>query len=645
MGGRNWFTAAELAELKLPGLPKTKRKINEKAAAERWALKGDAAGLALARPRKARGGGTEYHVALLPAAARVELAKRGLGGAAQVTAGPPPETRPASLWPWFEAQSDAVKAVAARRLAIIDAVERHEAAGLTRTAAIAAVAADESVSTSTLWGWRRAVEGIDQADWLPHLAPRRKGGGAEAAVDPELWRALKSDWLRPERPTWESCYQRTLTLAAARGLSLPHSRTLWRKLEREVPAAVIVLRREGQDALRQTLPPQQRTVAQLHAMELVNIDGHKWDVFVRFPSGAIQRPMMVAIQDVYSRKFLAWRIGETESAVLTRLAFADLFRKYGIPRGCLLDNGRAFASKWITGGAKTRFRFTIREDEPTGLLPAVGVNPHWSTPYRGSSKPIERGFRDFCDAIARHPAFAGAYTGNRPDAKPENYGDRAIPLADFIRIVEAGIAAHNARPGRRTEMGAGVHSFDDVFNRSYATASIGKANPEQLRLALLTAEGVTTDRRTGAIENFYGNRYWTPELGQFAGSRVVVRFDPDDLTLPLHVYARDGRYLASAPLIEATGFLDVAAAKRRARQERDHRAAARRQVELQELMEAADIAALLPDAPPAELPEPSIIRPVRHRATAAALKPRAAPATHHSIDRIAKAMTRLRVVD
>jgi putative transposase len=142
--------------------------------------------------------------------------------------------------------------------------------------------------------------------------------------------------------------------------------------------------------------------------------------------------------------------------VLTRLAFADLFSKWGIPAGCLLDNGRAFASKWITGGAKTRFRFKIREEEPTGILTALGVRIHWATPYRGQSKPIERAFRDLCDTIASHPAVHGAYTGNHIDAKPENYGiaggsDRDV----FVELVSRGIAAHNARPGRRTETARG----------------------------------------------------------------------------------------------------------------------------------------------------------------------------------------------
>src|SRR3546814_1666061 len=63
---------SELADLALAGLPKSKRKVNERAQEECWALKVNDDGLPLARPRKGRGGGLEYHVSLLPAVARSE---------------------------------------------------------------------------------------------------------------------------------------------------------------------------------------------------------------------------------------------------------------------------------------------------------------------------------------------------------------------------------------------------------------------------------------------------------------------------------------------------------------------------------------------------------------------------------------------
>jgi putative transposase len=646
-GGKQWFTAAELAEFKLPGLAKVKRKINEKAAADRWALRTDDRGAPLARKRIGRGGGLEYHASLLPASARLELVKRGLAGEATVAADRPSEV--GALWAWYESQSEATKAEAARRAVIVAAVEELERANLTRSAAVACVAGSNDVASSTLWSWLSLVNGVVPSDRLPHLAPRRTGGGHEADVDDGCFKFVVSDYLRPERPTWSSCYRRMVDeYAKPRGIAVPHSRTLLRKLEREIDGRLIIAKREGAEALRKTLPPQQRTVAELSALELVNIDGHKFDVFCQFPDGRIGRPMMVAIQDVYSRKLLAWRIGETESALMTRLAFADLFTRWGIPAGCLLDNGRAFASKWITGGAKSRYRFKIREEEPTGILTALGIKIHWAQPYRGQSKPIERAFRDLCDTIARHPALAGAYTGNHIDAQPENYGERAVPIELFVEVVSRGIAAHNARTGRRTETASG-RSFDQVFAASYERHPIGKATPEQLRLALLAADEVSTDRQSGAI-TLFGNRYWSPELSAIAGKKVTVRFDPDDLTQAVHVYDRAGRFLATVPVLEQTGFLDAGAAQYRARQERELRKTVRRMEELEELLNATDLAALIPDDDDqAPAPLPAVLRPVRHRgltAGATALQRDGAEPTNISfIDRFTDAEQRLRSVN
>src|SRR3546814_12358931 len=129
------------------------------------------------------------------------------------------------------------------------------------------------------------------------------------------------------------------------------------------------------------LPAQIRSVAELHAMELVNIDGHRADVFVKWPDGRIIRPMMIAIQDVYSRKFLAWRIAENEDMVTARLVFADLFQTWGIPKRLLADNGRAFVSQWLSGGAKTRLRFTVRDVHPAGLLVPMGFSRPRATHY------------------------------------------------------------------------------------------------------------------------------------------------------------------------------------------------------------------------------------------------------------------------
>lgn len=616
-----WFSLAELAAERLPGMPCSKNKIALRADTERWACKTDENGQPLARRRKGKGGGYEYNIQVLPIEARQALAKRAPAPNFAHVANDQP-IDPASPWVDYDRLSDKTKAEAERRLLILQHAEQLVGHGMSRTLAVADAAHHWSVSAASIWNWMACVKGVAKSDWLPRLAPRYSGGGKEADVDAEIWRRLLSDYLRLSKPSWASCYRRAEQDAESLGLHIPDARTLWRKLEREVPPQVIALKREGPDAVRKLLPPQQRTVENLHAMELVNIDGHTCDVRVEFPDGTIQRPTMVAIQDVYSRKFLAWRIAKTEDSLTARLCFADLFRKYGLPNGVLADNGRAWASKWLSGGTKTRFRFKVRDEDPLGLFAQLGIEVHWAKPFRGQSKPIERGFRDFCDDIARHAAFDGAYTGNNALNKPDNYGQRAIPLAEFLRVWSDGVARHNARPKRRTEIARGRDSFDAVFERSYAAAPIRKATAEQLRLALLAADQLRAKRPTGELKIF-DNRYWTPELTPLAGQLVTVRFDPEDLTQPIHIYARDGKFVASAPLLEKAAFLSAADAKERGKLESEYRKATREQEKKLDLLKAAqlaDVQASLFSGEP-DVPSPSIIRPYRPRGnTAAALK-------------------------
>lgn len=638
---REWFTAAELADFRLPGLPHDKRAVNRHARDHRWTIQCDKAGNPLSRPRAGRGGGIEFHVSLLPGPARVELARK-LGETLLIEA----EDPTAAGWKWFDLQSDKVKAEAQRRAGIIAQIELLEQAGVLKNVAVQAVSIEHDIAESTVWNWRRLIKGVARQNRIVALAPRRKAGGREADIDDDLWRVFLSDYLRLEQPTLTSCYDRTRDIAEARGLPMPSERSIRRKLEREVDPQVLRLGRKGEENLRRSIPAQRRTVAHLHALEVVNIDGHKFDVFVKTGEGRVIRPIMVTIQDIFSRKILAWRIGGEESAVQTRLCFADLFQNWGIPKECVLDNGRAFASKWITGGANSRFRFKIKEEEPTGLLTGLGIHIHWATPYRGQSKPIERAFRDMCDRVAKHPEFHGAYVGNNPTAKPENYGSRAVGWDAFVARVDKEIARHNAKMNRRTETARG-RSFDEVFADSYATAPIGKASPEAMRWALLAGEQKRINKQTSEI-NLFGNRYWSPECARFHGQTVTVRFDPDNLLRDIHLYDQAGHYLCAAQQWGDVQFLDAAQAKATAKMAAEYRKRIRDGLEAEGLLTMPQLMTVQVDAPEPEKPEAQVFRPVRHRGqTAAALKPTQAPAyeppAHES--KALGALRHLKIVD
>ncbi len=618
-----WFTASELEALGLPGLPGDKRSINRRAQTERWASRLGADGQLLVRSRAGRGGGVEYHARLLPAEAQLELARRGYA-CCQPEA---PKSDSDQLWTWFDRQKSSVKAEAQRRLAIINAIHIHCATGVKISAAVPIAAAEHGIGASTIFGWLKQVRGVERSDWLPTLADNRKGGGKKVDIDAEIWEHLKSNWLRPEEPPFAACLLRAQEMAAARGLTLPSSRTLLRRLQREVPRSVQIMARKGTEALERHIPDARRTVESLHAMQVVNIDGHTFDVFVEHPSDPTKRvrPVMVAIQDVYSRKFLGWQLDLSENVLATRLAFAEVFRDFGIPKVCLLDNSRTFASKALTAGADTRYRYKVDPEEPAGLLVSLGIEVRFAQIYHGQSKPIERAFRELADHIARGPECAGAYTGNSPMNKPANYGSRAVPWAEFEQIVAQGIARFNARLGRKGGACKG-RSCDITFAESYAASAIQKANDAQLRMALLAAERKRLDSRTGEVQ-LYGNRYYSPIFLEHLGAAVTVRFDPSNLHREIHVYDKEGQYLAQAELIEDRGFFDQSQAIETGKRRKEIRRAVRAGLEAERTLDALEVAAAQVPIEAPERPESQIVRPVRHRATvgAAALKPQPVP--------------------
>lgn len=591
----------------------SKRAVMKRAIAQAWAF---------IEQRVSGGMRRLYALADLPTDVQAALLLKDKAAPAPAPAPLPAAERKApaqahidALWKRYESVPDHLKKMAQRRLAALHAVEKLVVAGQRLGDARAAVAAqlqregERGGSVASLGRWAGDVARLHRSDWLAALVPDYNGRSGGIEIPVEAWDLFKADYLRLEAPTASSCYDRLQRIAKVNAWALPCLRTFERRIATEIPRGVLVLRREGEEALQRTFPAQERDRTIFHALEAVNADGHKFDVFVRSPMGDIVRPILVGVQDLYSGKLLGWRIAETESADLARMAFRDVVERFGIPSKAWLDNGRGFASKMLTGGVANRFRFKVRPEDPTGVLVGLGIEIHWATPYHGQAKPIERAWRDLAQTISKHPAFAGAYTGNKPDAKPENYGSKAVEWDAFVEVVAAEIAAHNARPNRRTRACGGVHSFDAAFANSYAQSTIRKATAEQLRQMLLAAEVVTANAYDGAVK-LSGNRYWCEALAEHAGKKVLLRFDPDALHAKVSVYTLANIYLGEADCIAAVGFADTSAAREHTRARKDYIRGAKRQAKAVVRMEAAALAAQLPPPPPEQLPAAGVIAPV-----------------------------------
>jgi putative transposase len=615
---QEWWSAADLAEAGLPDLPGTKRKINQLAQQEGWARHAGKV-----RRRKGAGGGLEYHWSLLPIRARMRLS------ADLVNA---PAARPGKdeAWERYAAAGDKARDEAEARLEAIAEVELLEGAGLTRSAAVREISHKLGRSEKSLWNYLGQVEGVAPADRLAYLIDGRAVRRAPAQrgdIDPAFLALVRSDWLRLSQPSLTSCYDRAVRVwtAERRNSTVPPLHQVRRWIKANVSAPTEIYLRKGAEALRRFYPAQVRSKAFMVPLECVVGDFHQFDNFVHWPGyDKPVRPQMMAWSDVYSGKLLAWRLSPTANSHTVQLVTGDLIRKWGIPQSVLMDNGKEFANKAMTGGDDTRNTFKVTDEDIPGLLPLLGVRIHWATPYSGQSKPIERAFRDLCDRVAKHPAFDGAYTGNKPTAKPEDYGSRAIPLDEFRLVLEEELAHHNARPGRRSEVAMG-RSFNEVFNEGYAKATIKRATDEQFRLWLLRAEGGRAKRGNGALK-LYDTEYWSEWMYRIAGEKVVIRFDADNLTAGLEVYDLAGHYLGHAECREAARFFDVDAARDHNRKRKAWIRAQRDEAKAAREFSAAEVAARvraasglaadepLPEAQVHQLVTPHRAAPKRRRA-------------------------------
>ena len=601
---KEWWTAQDIADAGLPDLSSSMQGVADHAKKYGWRGHPE-----FARRRDKRGGGWEYHWRLFPARAQRELIERS---------NPPEEPKVrqdrGEVWTWFDALPDSVKDKAKRSLRIIQEVEAL-APATTKFLAVDLIAKAHHVSDRTIWNWFERVEGVDEADRLPYLAPRHRATppkGQKCTAAPEFYTFIKTNFLRPEGLGFSAVWRDAKRLCEGLGLEFLTERTARRWLDTAVPILDQIFAREGMKGLQQRFPPQIRDRSQMTAMEMVNADCHKIDVFVWWPGfDKPIRPQLIVFQDIYSGRILSWAIDINPNKVAVMQAFMTMIKDFGLPRHCLFDNGMEFANKQITGAAKRRFRFPIAEHEPMGVLAMLGIDVTFATPGHGQAKPIERAFRDFASDMAKDIRFAGAYVGNHIDNKPENYMSRAVDLDDFIRVVEERIHEHNTREGRRSHTAQG-RSLDQTFRDSYERTPMRPATEEQLRLCLMAQYVCDMHKKNGQI-TLYKNHYWSEWMSELAGQKITARFNPEDLHEGAHIYSMEGEFLGFAACRQKSAFRDISSAKAAAREAKRRRKHYQAQLKDHLQLSQADLAAALNAAPlrAPSLPEAAVVQLAR----------------------------------
>lgn len=243
--------------------------------------------------------------------------------------------------------------------------------------------------------------------------------------------------------------------------------------------------------------------------------------------------------DAKSRIDLGHVMTARPNTLTIRQAFVQMCTKFGVPRKVKHDWGRDFTSKAMIGQrAHPKFPH-MKDSEVAGVLALLDIPFTATRPYHGQSKNVERAFREM---IRRFDKEWPTYCGKGPEHVPERC-QRILAAAQkeidetgrtsLVPTFEEFSAAFDAwlvRDWRVTPQGG--HGMNNrsplqVWNEEKDARPVKIIPAEKLRF-LVMKRGKATIGRDG-IDKFDA-LYWADEFAGRAGTKVIVAWDPDDLS-------------------------------------------------------------------------------------------------------------------
>ncbi len=554
------YGAAELAAMKLPGLPATRENIIRRAARERWPY----------RDVQGNGGRTGMRREYAPPVAIVEAIK---AGAAQqfVTA-----AKPSNALPVVSAaqqrellETDAQRLTADARKGILTTLARlMDQCHISREAAMTTLLTQAKMGT------------LDDHMVMMLKAARdergRKGDGFPSVRTLKRWLAQeKTGDLTPKKvqadysvPDWATAFLPFYQLPQKPSVELAYREfeKAYRMRDRawDLPTIHQVRRflgkvgnvsrqvgRVGPREMKNLRGFTRRTFDELWPNDVWSADGHTFDAEVQHPlHGRPFRPEITAIIDIATRRITGFSIGLAESSLVVLEAIAHAVLKDGIPGTFYVDNGSGYKNHLL-------------KREGTGMQGLLGFQTKHSLPYNSQAKGvIERSHQTlWIQAAKLLPSYIGSSMDRETRLAQFKITRRAVrkggvmPLIgwdDFVRFCEERVDEYNNRPHRSLpktvdpKTGKSRHmSPNDVLqaHRDRGWEACTLAERERQHIFRPRVER-TVQRCEIALFN---NRYSSGLLEEFNGEVMHIAYDIHDAQR-VWVHHPDGRFICAAEL-------------------------------------------------------------------------------------------------
>lgn len=614
------YTAQELAELRLPGMPETRPGIVARAKKHQW----------VSRSRSGRGGGIEYAMDSLPEdaqeAIRTQMYQDILANQSHESQVTPRKTSvvkqreglelirqcPALLTREVGSLTEKQKQIADARATLVMEVEKLRDAGMSRTAAVSYVSLESRKGTlpahllkaaelaNARKGSSRAGVGTRSLqEWLTIFESTKPGIERMAMLAPGHLKAKK-----PEQIKWLPDF-----LAHWRNRKGPNLREAYRDFQAEWSAVyadqpAMAMACPSYDAVRRAMEKlprrekvrgrvsgsaalayecfQKRDWSQMPVNGCWIADGKSLEMKVAHPDhGRPFTPELTLIIDGRTRFITGWSLALSESVIAVADAYRYAMRHFGKPLFVYSDNGGGETNKTL-------------DADVTGIFSRLGIDHPTSIPGRPQSRGI---IERLNKGVPRRVAMQfDTFSGDSADREHARITSRAIQSA--VKAQENG---RELTPVQRAALGKlpswqqlldAIAEEVDAYNNGHEHRELPKRNgrhmtPAAYRRAVLEAEGDEVEYLTDVElrEAFmpemvrtaqrgwlrlFNNDYFSEELIQVDSEEVRVAFDIHD---PQSVIVRrmDGSYVCTAiwngnkRAAIPVSAMDVAVEKRRQR--------------------------------------------------------------------------------
>lgn len=362
---------------------------------------------------------------------------------------------------------------------------------------------------------------------------------------------FKSLYLKEGSPTLNSCWLETLgnhirTNAGAIPENFPSASTFKRLIEKRIPEQTQVYIRKGERYWNKTYAMYaNRRSDDLECGQLWVSDHRQLDqaVMNNAPTNAMKQinlymeyleekakgnkpvfPWITVWRDFKSGLWLGWYLHtEAPNADHIFMSFYLAVEKYGLPKEIYIDNGKDYRSKDFAGG-KRKIKVQVDEAATTSMMELLNIEVHFSKPYNGQSKPIERDFRNVKDWMDKQmPGYRGGNIVERPEKLiNEIKQGKIIGFTEYSELVDYFISnvINKYESNGKILLGQSPESY---WNKSFV--NLRRVTPDALKLFCMRSSEHTVGRLGITVcktHNIYYSAEW---LFPLKGKKVYMRRD------------------------------------------------------------------------------------------------------------------------